>query len=397
MKSLIKILSVLLLISMANAVFAGVDTNNPPVGLKEMAEHLKATIKKNNRNFDSVIGLEYKLSMPVEVAQKNYNLSLIPENAFKIIKEGNTFKVTVIASAINFSVAGELPGSFNLTISHEWRFGGTTETETETGTWQACQIKVGFRYDGDEVTPATLDSWTKEGFSYQIKFDAQTLKQIASEEAFIFERKNNTAAKVELQITRPDQKVVTLTSEELPFCEQKEQPKYVWSKWSEWNSCSASCNGGKQSRTRVCQTSNIPCVGNSFEEKECNTHACSNIAMTEAQKKQMRTQVTLNIISYTKLTVFKKKGTANYEAALSNPFNRTIRCDINLTSSRGYNTDYQTIDHKSHIGVVVEPLGVSKMVGTINIMKGHDDTGMSWADALYRGNTYFAENCMFLN
>ncbi|KPP59981.1 hypothetical protein Z043_122053, partial [Scleropages formosus] len=45
-----------------------------------------------------------------------------------------------------------------------------------------------------------------------------------------------------------------------------------WSDWSPWTTCSVSCGGGEQSRTRVCRLP--PCVGVARQSKTCNTHVC---------------------------------------------------------------------------------------------------------------------------
>lgn len=52
-----------------------------------------------------------------------------------------------------------------------------------------------------------------------------------------------------------------------------------WSGWSAWGSCSASCGGGTQTRTRTC-TNPAPanggadCVGSASESQSCNTGSC---------------------------------------------------------------------------------------------------------------------------
>ena len=50
-----------------------------------------------------------------------------------------------------------------------------------------------------------------------------------------------------------------------------------WQSWSEWDDCSAECGGGKQSRRRECSTAGL-CVGESVEERDCNTESCSKIS-----------------------------------------------------------------------------------------------------------------------
>ncbi|CAB4065357.1 unnamed protein product [Lepeophtheirus salmonis] len=58
-----------------------------------------------------------------------------------------------------------------------------------------------------------------------------------------------------------------------------------WSFWSQWSSCSASCGGGKQSRSRTCQVSssiflgvNVTCPGSPEEFQNCNTNKCPELS-----------------------------------------------------------------------------------------------------------------------
>jgi hypothetical protein len=54
-----------------------------------------------------------------------------------------------------------------------------------------------------------------------------------------------------------------------------------WTTWSSWGTCSLTCGGGTQTRTRTC-TNPAPanggadCVGSATEAQSCNTHACSS-------------------------------------------------------------------------------------------------------------------------
>lgn len=63
---------------------------------------------------------------------------------------------------------------------------------------------------------------------------------------------------------------------------EKGKPKAInggWSSWEPWNSCSKTCDGGKQHRIRTCdkpkpQYGGKPCVGKAIEGRICNTHIC---------------------------------------------------------------------------------------------------------------------------
>jgi hypothetical protein len=53
-----------------------------------------------------------------------------------------------------------------------------------------------------------------------------------------------------------------------------------WGAWGAWGTCSVTCGGGSQSRSRACdnpapQNGGAFCSGNSAETQSCNTAACS--------------------------------------------------------------------------------------------------------------------------
>ncbi|XP_053397599.1 sushi, von Willebrand factor type A, EGF and pentraxin domain-containing protein 1-like [Mercenaria mercenaria] len=55
-----------------------------------------------------------------------------------------------------------------------------------------------------------------------------------------------------------------------------EPDESVWGAWSGWDSCSATCGGGKQARQRECTlgTKGENCAGNQKEERECGENSC---------------------------------------------------------------------------------------------------------------------------
>uniref|UniRef100_H2ZIH0 Peptidase S1 domain-containing protein n=1 Tax=Ciona savignyi TaxID=51511 RepID=H2ZIH0_CIOSA len=49
----------------------------------------------------------------------------------------------------------------------------------------------------------------------------------------------------------------------------------TWSSWQAWTTCSLSCGGGSQSRTRTCSGGAGRCTGDATSTQSCNTGACS--------------------------------------------------------------------------------------------------------------------------
>ena len=52
-----------------------------------------------------------------------------------------------------------------------------------------------------------------------------------------------------------------------------------WGDWTSWSTCSVTCGGGTQSRTRLCNfpppsNGGLICPGSSFENGTCNTQSC---------------------------------------------------------------------------------------------------------------------------
>ncbi|CAH8480004.1 unnamed protein product [Schistosoma curassoni] len=100
----------------------------------------------------------------------------------------------------------------------------------------------------------------------------------------------------------PD-KHTEICTKEINRCSSETTPIFEWTSWSQWTSCTSSCNGGKQFRRRVCKDKNglrtdyaekftldevktllkdqseninqLMCIGRAFEDRKCNTHPCS--------------------------------------------------------------------------------------------------------------------------
>ena len=50
-----------------------------------------------------------------------------------------------------------------------------------------------------------------------------------------------------------------------------------WKRWSGWSTCSVTCGGGKETRSRgktPAQYGGAPCVGSGTESRDCNTKPC---------------------------------------------------------------------------------------------------------------------------
>ena len=50
-----------------------------------------------------------------------------------------------------------------------------------------------------------------------------------------------------------------------------------WASWEEWSTCTKTCGGGTQLRTRIVETDATKggnCNGESLEEQECETEIC---------------------------------------------------------------------------------------------------------------------------
>jgi hemicentin len=49
----------------------------------------------------------------------------------------------------------------------------------------------------------------------------------------------------------------------------------AWGEWGLWSPCSISCEGGQQTRTRLCNNiGGQPCPGEDSQLQTCNTQPC---------------------------------------------------------------------------------------------------------------------------
>ena len=51
----------------------------------------------------------------------------------------------------------------------------------------------------------------------------------------------------------------------------------IWESWNDWSTCSQSCDGGTQLRTRTLvapERNGGECSGESLEQQDCNTETC---------------------------------------------------------------------------------------------------------------------------
>ena len=54
----------------------------------------------------------------------------------------------------------------------------------------------------------------------------------------------------------------------------------LWSPWSHWSPCTASCDGGMQQRSRKCNRplfGGVNCIGDTSQNRKCNVHPCKGV------------------------------------------------------------------------------------------------------------------------
>ncbi|KAK3095044.1 hypothetical protein FSP39_009582, partial [Pinctada imbricata] len=63
----------------------------------------------------------------------------------------------------------------------------------------------------------------------------------------------------------------------------------AWGAWGAWGSCTVTCDGGQKSRARICDdpapaNGGLPCSGNSGEFDDCNTQSCPTVPPGQYQQ-----------------------------------------------------------------------------------------------------------------
>ena len=115
--------------------------------------------------------------------------------------------------------------------------------------------------------------------------------------------------------------------------------------------------------------------------------------MTKKEQEYMRYNgVSVNIIRVND-RLLSRRATATYEAALTNPFNCAITCNIEIISSRGVDRDFEVIASKAHLGVYAPARSIHKVHGDIEIKHGRGDDGLQWVES--KGHLVSAKNCFF--
>lgn len=225
------------------------------------------------------IGKSFQLGTPV--GYENNTLHVLPESAVDIKDIGHGFYNVKILNAEPFYDMDfyNENGLVSLNkIEYSWENGKKINATGIAN--QECVNHLKFQIGGKILSQADLEKYKASNTIYKFEFDKSILKESKDDE-FTFTRLNNEIANVSLSIYKKDGTLFTkITSSPIATCdiaEAKQEPsKATWSTWSKWNTCSTSCGGGKQERTRLCLSENegLTCDGNATEVQSCNTQAC---------------------------------------------------------------------------------------------------------------------------
>lgn len=414
-------LSLLILISFISKFTFGASAE-APIGMEKLISALKSTYPRTN-----VLGKEFILEIPQSERNANSEFQLTvngkDDKTFSIEKIADyRFLVTIneYSHLYNFNLPFE---DFTAEIMYVYIAKGSVDPDNGEVT-SDCALTVNFWINKEskmKYTPEILEQYKALGYSYSLNYDKnKAIRDTLIKDNFVFNRKTNAAndkIEVQLIVKAPNQtvvfnKITTLDkcggdggSNDSPRC----QTQFVKMNWS---SCSKACGGGTQERVEICTAltlDNKRCEPKNNQEsicqigqtrisetRSCNTHSCTPISrdLTNEQSKHMKFNgVSVNIIKK-ETSLLSKKFIAHYKVFLTNPFNKDMKCDIELMSTTGKDRKWRSIDHKVHPSVFVEANSTTKEMGQINCKKGNGDNGLDWIYA--KGHEVKATNCRFV-
>lgn len=350
---------------------------------------------------DTVEGKIFNLKVK---GNEDYNLDLEPAQPFKIEKTGrNTFRVIIIDRFALYNNLGNDETPFYVPQYREIK---NIVSVVASGTWDGqvggsfrCILAVSFSFNGQ-----TIDFNNRSKFIYNFDYDHSKLEFLGTEGKLAkFKRKSDGYAEVSLTLeTNRNNQSINIGKQVVGYCERDRErnnshPIREWSRWSSWSECSKTCNSGIQRRERYCAQKDHSCEGESTQIRSCNEQACvqRSTSLTSSQIQTMRFHSVTVKINDTIRTFMSRKFTAEYTASIVNPFSRTIRCNIELTSTRGIGEDYEVIDKKAHVGITIAPMGISYAKGSIKCKKGRGEDGLDWISN--NGHSVKASGCVFID
>ena len=102
-----------------------------------------------------------------------------------------------------------------------------------------------------------------------------------------------------------------------------------WGGWGSWGRCSASCGGGKQTRTRKCDSpepslGGQSCIGDEFQTRTCNSNSCCRDIWTlkkcRKQKKKCRRSNTVKRNCKKTCKICTSRTLGNIKKAIKNVY-----------------------------------------------------------------------------